>query len=325
MRSIVIKQYGGPENLAIKDMPDPVPQTGQVAINIKAFGLNRAELYFRAGLWGDVAEVTGIECVGEIHHDPANVFTKGQKVIALMGGMGRTINGSYAEMVVVPTTSVVAINSALSWAELAAIPESYATAWACLNKNLTLQKGQTILIRGATSALGQAAVNVAVSQGVKVIATTRNRDRFDDLEQLGAEPLLHDDLSASLITERYHGGVDAVLDIIGNSTLVDSLACVKHGGRVCLVGFLGGGDPLVDFNPLMQMPSGVQLSFFGSAFVLGTKDFPLSDIPFQTLIDQVEAGIFKAKPDQVFGFDDIVKAHELMEANKANGKLVVKV
>ena len=94
-----------------------------------------------------------------------------------MGGMGRTINGSYAEYTSVPVSNVVAIESELSWAELAAIPESYATAWTCLHRNLELKSGQTLVLRGATSALGQAALNIAAHAGANVIATTRNPDR----------------------------------------------------------------------------------------------------------------------------------------------------
>src|SRR5215475_10354060 len=122
MRAIVIKQYGGPEVLAIEERPDPKPESGQVVIEVKAFGLNHAEVYFRKGAWGDVAEISGIECVGLVKADPAGVFSPGQKVLALVGGLGRSRNGSYAELVAVPSTNVVAIDTTLPWEELAAIP-----------------------------------------------------------------------------------------------------------------------------------------------------------------------------------------------------------
>ena len=98
MRAIVIKQYGGPEVLALEERPDPEPQSGHVLIEVKAFGLNHAEIYFRKGVWGDVAEVTGIECAGIVKADPDGRFAPGQKVIAIVGGMGRSFNGSYAEL-----------------------------------------------------------------------------------------------------------------------------------------------------------------------------------------------------------------------------------
>ncbi|VAV94265.1 hypothetical protein MNBD_ALPHA07-21 [hydrothermal vent metagenome] len=323
MRAIVITEFGGPENLAIENVADPTPMDGHVIIDIKAFGLNRAELYFRAGLWGDVPGITGIECVGVVQSDPGGRFSPGQKVIAMMGGMARTMNGSYAEMIRVPYGSVVAVETDLPWPDLAAIPLSYATAWACLHSNLALKTGQTILIRGATSALGQAAVNIATEMGADVIATSRNPVRFKDIQALKALPMHETPDLSQHIRKDHPGGIDAVLDIIGNSTLVDSLAAVHHNGRVCLAGFLGGAAPVADFDPLTQMPSGVQLSFFGSAFVFGTKDYPLSRIPFQSIIDQVAAGKYRAKPARIFQLEEIPKAHELMETDAATGKFVV--
>src|SRR5499433_9053 len=103
-----------------------------------------------------------------------------------MGGLGRTINGSYAEYTRVRASNVALIESDLSWAELAAIPETYATAWTCLFRNLEITKEQTILIRGGTSSLGQAAINIAVNAGARVITTTRSQRRFAMLERLGA-------------------------------------------------------------------------------------------------------------------------------------------
>src|SRR6516165_908336 len=129
MRAIVIKEFGGPEVLALEDRPAPEPQPGHVVIEVKAFGLNHAEIYFRKGAWGDVAEISGIECVGVVKADPDGRFLPGEKVMALVGGMGRSINGSYAELVSVPASNLVAVETDLPWDELAAIPESYATAW----------------------------------------------------------------------------------------------------------------------------------------------------------------------------------------------------
>src|SRR5579872_712422 len=129
MRAIVIQKYGGPEVLAMQQIPDPEPQPGYVLIEVKAFGLNRAEIYFRKGAWGEVAKVSGIECVGVVKADPDGRFAVGQKVTAIVGGMGRAFNGSYAEFTNVPAANVVAFESDLPWEELAAIPESYATAW----------------------------------------------------------------------------------------------------------------------------------------------------------------------------------------------------
>jgi NADPH:quinone reductase len=325
MRSIVIKQYGGPEVLAIEERPVPEPKPGHVIIEVKAFGLNHAEIYFRKGAWGDVAEISGIECVGVVKADPDRRFVAGQKVMAIVGGMGRSFNGSYAEVASVPASNVVAVKTDLPWEELAAIPESYATAWTSLSGILNVRAGQIVAIRGATSALGQAAVNIAAHAGARVIATTRNAKRASMLENLGAkEVLLESPELSKRIRERHPQGIDAVLDVVGNTTVLDSLAMVRRGGHVCLVGFLGGGGPLT-LEPVFQMPSGTHLSVFASAVVTGTPEFPLSEIPFQDIVDRVAAGAYKAKPAKVFRFEDIQEAHRLMESNQANGKIVVRL
>jgi NADPH:quinone reductase-like Zn-dependent oxidoreductase len=278
-------------------------------------------MHMRRGEWAEAAAVSGIECVGLVKSCPGGEFPIGAKVAALMGGLGRTLNGSYAEYTKAPVSNVALIEADLPWEELAAIPETYATAWTCLFRNLDISAGQTLLIRGATSSFGQAAVKLAVNAGARVIATTRSRDRFALLEALGASqvevetPALSKHLAQS-------GQLDAVLDLVGNSTLLDSLAMVRRGGKVCLAGWLGGLAPIDEFNPLLQMASGVYLTFFGS-FVFGTPGFPLSDVPLQAIAQEVVAGRLVVKPSRVFKFEQIHEAHRVMEANEAGGKMVV--
>ncbi len=224
-----------------------------------------------------------------------------------------------------PASNVVPVSTSLSWTDLVALPEVYATAWAGLHQNLGLVPGQTVLVRGATSSLGQAAVNVAAEGAATVIATTRQRSRADLLRDIGAEEVLIDD---GQLAEQVHGlgtAVDCVFDLVGNSVLRDSLRVVRTGGRVCQLGFLGGLEPVTDFNPIADLPTGVQLSFYGSAFVLGTAGFPLADIPLQQMITKAEAGRYQAKPTKVFGLDQIVEAHRAMEEGLAAGKMVVAV
>src|SRR5271154_3813114 len=132
MRAIVIKQYGDPDVLSIEERPAPKPQPGHVLIEVKAFGVNHAETYMRAGKWPEATEISGIECAGLVKADPSERLTPGQKVVAFMGGMGRSINGSYAELTSVPASNVLPVKTELPWETLAAIPESYATAWAAL-------------------------------------------------------------------------------------------------------------------------------------------------------------------------------------------------
>ena len=321
MRAIVLEKFGGLDSLVYKEIPEPAPKAGHVVIEIKAFGINHAEMHMRRGEWTESAPVSGIECVGLVKSCPGGEFPVGAKVAALMGGLGRTINGSYAEYTRAPVSNVALIESDLPWAELAAIPETYATAWTCLFRNLEIEAGQTLLIRGATSSFGQAAVSLAVNAGVRVIATTRSRQRFTLLEGLGASrvELEGPDLSQRIAEAKQ---IDAVLDLVGNSTILDSLAMLRRGGKACLAGWLGGLAPIADFNPLLQMSSGVYLTFFGS-FVFGTPGFPLSDVPLQSIAEDVAAGRLKAKPSRVFDFEEIREAHRIMEANEAGGKMVV--
>lgn len=199
--------------------------------------------------------------------------------------------------VVIEVKATVAFESQLPWEEQAAIPEVYATAWTALFGNLDLKSGQTLLVRGATSALGQAAVNIAAHAGAHTLATTRDSKRLSALEALGAKQTILDapDLSRP-VRELHPNGIDAVLDLVGNTTVLDSLATVRRHGRVCEAGFLGGLGPIESFNPIAQVPSGVQFSFFGS-FVFGST--------------RIENGLQRND------------AHRLMESNQANGKIVV--
>ena len=126
------------------------------------------------------------------------------------------------------------------------------------------------------------------------------------------------------LSERLSEKFDSILELVGNSTILDSLKMVHRGGRVCLAGFLGGLAPVSDFNPLLQMASGVHFSFFGS-FAFGTPEFPLSDVPLRDIVAMVAAGKLDIKPWKVFKFEEIGEAHRLMENNKAQGKMVVLV
>lgn len=323
MKSITLSNPGKPSTYIYKDFPIPEPLPGHVVIKIGAFGLNHAETYMRKGEWSETAEVSGIECVGIVHSCPGGEFAVGSKVAAVMGGMGRTILRSYAEYTRVRASNVASVESSLSWEDLAVIPETYATAWTCIFRNLELKSGQILLVRGGTSAVGQAAINLAVNAGAIVIATTRTLDQSPVLVELGVQRI---ELEGPGLSERLPEAkkVDAILELIGNSVLLDSLAILKRGGHLCLAGFLGGLAPIPDFNPLAQMPSGVHFSFFGS-FVFGEPGFPLSDVPLQKIADDVAKGRLKAKPTRVFQFEEITEAHKVMDESHPGGKMVLKV
>ena len=330
MRAILITTPGPPSTLQIRTIPLPTPTPGEALIKIQAFGINHAEMHMRRGEWAESVPISGIECVGLIAACPGGEFPVGTPVAALMGGLGRTRPGSYAQYTTVGVENVVVLGDGdgglpLPWEEVAALPESYCTAWTCLFRNLGVQRGQRLLIRGASSAFGRAALNLAVDAGAVVTATTRDRGKFKELRGLGAAEAV---LEGKGLPERLEGeGVgkfDRVLELVGNSTIVESLRLVKRDGRVCLAGWLGGLDPIKDFNPLLQMASGVHFSFFGS-FVFGTPEFPVSDVPLKDIVKAVADGRYDAKPFKVFRFDEIQEAHRYMEEGKAKGKMVVVV
>lgn len=323
MQAMVIREPGGPEVLVMEEVPVPKVETGHVLVRVRAFGVNRAETYFRSGAWGPASSISGIECVGQVELDPSGKISKGRKVFALMGGMGRTLSGSYGALVSVPATNVVPLETELPWEVLAALPESFATAHACLVDRLRLEEGERIVIRGGSSALGRAAIVLAHSMGARVLATSRREERLDALKNLGAaEALLHQDTLAEEIKRRFPAGVDAVLDLIGNRTLLDSMRMVRPNGRVCLAGFLGGGEPIPSFDPLSQMPPSVDLSFFAS-FLFGTEGVPVPREALHALVQSIEEEKLSVGPAHVFRLEELPLAHRMMEENRAEGKIVV--
>ena len=155
MRAITFSRFGGPEVLSYKTIPKPSPSANHILIRVKAFGLNHAEMHMRKGEWDEWNAISGLEAVGTVDSDPSGILATGSKVAAIMGGMGRNIPGSYGEYVSVPASNVVPLETSLPWEQLAALPEVYATALSCVFTILDVQRGETLLIRGATSTIGQ--------------------------------------------------------------------------------------------------------------------------------------------------------------------------
>lgn len=322
MDAIVITRFGGPEVLQHKQLPKPTPIPDEILIHVKAFGLNHAEIHMRKGEWDEWDPITGLECVGTVEACPGGEVPIGSKVIGVMGGMGRNRPGGYAEFVNVPVSNVIRVDTAMSWENLAALPEVYCTAYTCLFTILGLHRGETLLIRGATSTLGQAALNLAVSAGAAVTATTRQEARFSVLKKMGAADTKQEskDLGSQF---GQNPRFDTVLNLIGNSVLLESIRLTRPGGRMLQAGWLGGLDPVPDFNPMLQMEPGVHFSLFHSK-VLGSPDFPLSRIPLQDIVGRIEVGEWEAKPARVFEVGELREAHEMLDSQAAGGKIVVK-
>jgi NADPH2:quinone reductase len=176
MKAVVLEHPCEPQELKVRDVPLPEVKPGWVLVKIKAFGINRSEIFTRQGHSPSVQlpRIIGIECVGEVEDPSDSSWVKGQRVVSLMGGLGRDFDGSYAEYALIPSDQVYPVDIQLDWAELAAIPEVYYTAYASLFDTLKLTHGETLLIRGGTSSVGLAALQLAKSIGARVISTTRN-------------------------------------------------------------------------------------------------------------------------------------------------------
>ena len=318
MRAAVIYHPGGPEVLTLENRPIPTPQPGQVLIQIKAFGLNRSELFIRQGNSPSVSlpRILGIECTGIVSSCPGNDLPEGAIVATAMSGLGTDFDGGYAEYTVVPITNVQVVkwDGEVDWRFLGALPEMLQMAWGALFKSLSVKKGERLLIRGGTTSLGLAAATIAKNCGVYVAGTTRKREDESEVRVSGADEVVLDD---GRISEKIGEGekFDKVLELVGMTTLEDSLRCVKSGGCVCMIGIVGNQWDLERFSPVCAIPTAVSLTTYSGE----AEDFMAT--PFEELVEQIKGGVLKIL--KVFKLEEIVEAHRCMEENWADGKIVV--
>jgi NADPH:quinone reductase len=322
MKAVVLYKTCKPEELKTSEVPVPDVKPGWVLIKVKAFGLNRSELMMRE-YEGNASYITlprilGIECAGEIADQSDSKFKKGQRVVALMGGMGRSFDGSYAEYTLVPSKNVFSVDNYFEWDELGAIPETYFTAWGSVMDCLQLCPNDTILVRGGTSATGLAAIQLAKSVGATVLATTRNENKREFLLHQGADHVVIDDKTFKAeVLKILPSGVNKVLELIGAATLFESASLLRHHGIVCFTGILGKKGTLDNFYPIKDLPAGIYLTGFSS------------NSPIQSVINDIFEHMHKHNLHPVisrlFSLDEIGYAHELMENNIANGKVIVKL
>ncbi|KAK3115751.1 hypothetical protein LTR53_004571, partial [Teratosphaeriaceae sp. CCFEE 6253] len=314
MKAAVMHAPGGPEVLQIEERPIPTPSPGWVLIRVHAFGLNRSELFTRQGHSPNVAlpRILGIEATGVVAASPGGEFSPGDVVATAMGGMGRAFDGGYAEYTCVPAGQLQALRTTLPWAVLGGCGEMLQTAWGSLFGALRLQAGETLLVRGGTTSVGLAAAAMARNHGVTVVASTRRAEREGLLREHGASEVVVDDGAVAERVKKLTGGegVDKVLELVGTTTLLDSLQCTREGGIVCMTGMVGNSWALKDFSPMDAIPTGVCLTTYdgGPAAFMRT--------PLQELVRQIEAGTLPIAIGKTFRLEEIAEAHRTMEENR---------
>ncbi|MBQ6747677.1 MAG: zinc-binding dehydrogenase [Bacteroidaceae bacterium] len=319
MKAIIIEKCCEAEDLHVSELPKPTAKPGWVLVKVHAAGLNHSEALLRMfeadNDYINTPIVPGIECVGEIADASDSQFQKGDKVIALMGGMGRSFNGSYAEYALLPESHVFKVDTNLDWISLAAVPETYFTAYGSLFECLYLTAEDTLLVRGATSTVGQAAIQLAKAVGAKVIAACRKEESFEKLKGIGADYCIIDEGQLSQQSLPYKP--NKILELIGPKTLRDSLLTVTHPGYVCSTGVLGNVYSITQFDPIKYIPNGVFLTGFYS-------NFPTYQ-SINNLFDLINKAQLKPLYAKVFTLDQIVEAHTLLEKGGAGGKIILKI
>lgn len=236
-----------------------------------------------------------------------------------MGGMGRQFDGSYAEYTLVPHGCVFSLHTKLPWEKLAALPEMLQTTHGSLYTALEIDRAKSLLIRGGTSSIGMAALALAKKAGLRVGTTTRDPKKVAELMAAGADEVWIDQGElAEQIASEASGPYDRVLELVGATTLLDSLRCVGRGGIVCMTGMLGGAWVLDRFHPMGDVPTAVKLTSYSGE----TAD--LTPEQLQTYVDLVATDKLEVKTGPVFKFEELVEAHTLMDENRAGGKIVVR-
>lgn len=319
MKALVISQTTPAPQAHLSEAPMPQVKPGWTLVKVRGFGMNHSEQVLRLE---EIAHdyikhpvIPGIELVGEVVDPSDSGLAVGQRVCALMGGMGRNWDGSYAEYCLVRNDRLFSIPDAaygLPWPTLAAIPETFYTAWGSLFECLRLEPGDRLLARGASCALGYAALQIAQALVCEVAATTHREKYRKTLQDLGADEVIVDE--AGCLAKK---GIfaDKVFELVGPKTLKDSLKLLKPGGICCHTGILGGLESMSGFDPIKDVPNGRYLTGFFS-------NYPTQEDMNSIYTFVVEHGI-EPIVARAFPFDQLPDAIAHQDAGGFQGKIVV--
>ncbi len=317
MKVVVLTKPTKGEDVVLSEIDVPEVKPGWVLVKVKAFGMNHSEKILREfEIKNDYIQkpiIPGIECVGEIADPSDSGWQVGQKVAALMGGMGRSFNGSYAEYALLPVHHVFPVESKLIWTDMAAIPETYFTAWGSLFQCLRLTKDDKLLVRGATCALGYVAIQIAKALGCTVVGTTHRESKLQLLTEAGCDEFILDDGDI----RGKVSGVTKALELIGIKTVKNTMSAMLQGGIVCNTGVLGKVYEWNHFDPIKDIPNGVCLTGFYS-------NYPTQEV-MQDIFRFMDEHGLKPLIGVTYDFEHIRDACIALDSGKVNGKIVVRV
>ncbi|MVP00196.1 NAD(P)H-quinone oxidoreductase [Paenibacillus lutrae] len=328
MKAVHIKQFGGTEELYIGESPEPVAGDGELLIQIKAAGLNRADILQRAGKYPAVpgeSDILGLEIAGVVIGVGSGVtgWREGERICALLPG------GGYAERAAIPAGMAMRLPAGLSYAEGAAIPEAFLTAYLNLVQLGSIQEKDYVLIHAGASGVGTAAIQLAREYGARVLVTAGSEEKLLYCQELGADSGWNYRQGSFVpwLMETTHGhGSDLVLDLVGASYFADHLASAAVGGRIILVGMTGGSKvPMdtFDLNPLLMK----RISIIGSTLRSRSREdkIRLTQQFWRSMGPKFADGSIYPVIDRIFPWSHVRDAHEMMEANANKGKIILDI
>lgn len=313
MKAAMIYEAGGPEQLKVEMVKQPEVKAGWSLVKVMGFGINHSEIFTRKGESPSVKfpRILGIECVGVVEESTSPNLKNGQKVVSFMGEMGRAYDGGYAQYCLLPNDNIFPIKSNLSWPEIAAIPETYYTAYMSL-KNLRINENDKVLVRGATSGVGYAFLKLLRGRypNINCVGTSRSENKRALLEQAGYDEVIIDQDNILQTDESF----DRILDLIGPAAILDTFKHINKQGIICITGLLGNQWSF-DFEPLEELPNSTYLT------IADSSDRNQTDV--SDLFSYIEKYHVNVKPEKIFSLDDIQEAHRYLESSNSFGKVVV--